>query len=90
MKTVNMHEAKTHLSKLVEAAVEGEPFVIAKAGKPLVRVEALSPDAPRRTGFLKGQIDIPDDFDRLGEDEIRALFEGRDEGLQSEDGTPPR
>ena len=78
MKTVNMHEAKTHLSRLVERAAKGESFVIARAGKPLVRVEALESDAPRRTGFLKGQIDIPDDFDTMGGDEIQAMFEGRD------------
>jgi len=78
MKTVNMHEAKTHLSKLVEGAVNGEPFVIARAGKPLVKVVMVEQAAPRRTGFLKGQVDIPDDFDTMGQDEILALFEGRD------------
>ena len=77
MKTVNIHEAKTHLSRLVEGAVNGEPFVIAKAGKPLVRVEALT--APtgsevRRTGFLLGEFEVPDDFDRMGRDEIEGLF----------------
>ncbi|MEM7528740.1 MAG: type II toxin-antitoxin system prevent-host-death family antitoxin [Pseudomonadota bacterium] len=80
MKTVNMHEAKTHLSKLVEAAVEGEPFVIAKAGKPLVRVEKVAVEMPRRTGFLKGQIDVPEDFDAMFEEEIRDMFEGREAG----------
>ncbi len=76
MKTVNMHEAKTHLSKLVDAAIHGEPFVIAKAGKPLVKVVMVEADAPRRTGFLKGQIDIPDDFDTMFAEEIQAMFEG--------------
>lgn len=76
MKTVNMHEAKTHLSKLVEGAVNGEPFIIARAGKPLVKVVLLEAEAPRRTGFLKGQIDIPQDFDRMLGDEIQAMFEG--------------
>lgn len=79
MKIVNMHEAKTHLSKLVDAAVDGEPFVIAKAGKPLVQVVKVAEVLPRRTGFLKGQIDIPEDFDRMFEGEIEALFEGRDD-----------
>lgn len=77
MRTVNIHEAKTHLSRLVEQAAKGEPFVIAKAGKPLVEVTAL--DAPtagqvRRLGFMDGQIEVPDDFDRMGSAEIARLF----------------
>lgn len=77
MRTVNIHEAKTHLSRLVDQAVEGEAFVIAKSGKPLVKVVALdTPAAPQRLGFLAGEIAVPDDFDRLGETEIAALFEG--------------
>lgn len=72
---VNMHEAKTQLSKLVDQAVKGEAFVIAKAGNPLVKVAALdAPAAPRRLGFLAGEIAVPGDFDRMGEDEIAALF----------------
>ena len=78
MRTVNMHEAKTHLSKLVEGAVNGEPFIIARAGKPLVKVVLIEAEAPRRTGFLKGQIDIPQDFDTMFGAEIQAMFEGRD------------
>ena len=78
-KTVNMHEAKTHLSRLVEAAAKGESFIIARAGKPLVKVTAL--DAPeagaqRRLGFLAGEIAVPDDFDRMGENEIAEMFDG--------------
>jgi prevent-host-death family protein len=77
VRTVNIHEAKTHLSKLVDQAVRGEPFVIAKAGKPLVKVTALeAPTAPQRLGFLAGEIAVPDDFDRMGEAEIAALFGG--------------
>ena len=77
MRTVNIHEAKTHLSKLIDDAVKGEPFIIAKAGKPLVKVVALdAPEAPRRLGFMKGEIEIPDDFDRMFEAEIQAMFEG--------------
>jgi prevent-host-death family protein len=77
MITVNIHEAKTHLSRLVEQAAKGEPFIIAKAGKPLVKVTALEiPDTSRRLGFLEGKYHIPDDFDRLFEDEIAELFEG--------------
>jgi len=75
MVTVNIHEAKTQLSKLVDQAVKGEAFVIAKAGKPLVRVAALdAPAAPQRLGFLAGEIAVPDDFDRMGETEIAAPF----------------
>lgn len=75
MNTVNIHEAKTQLSRLVDRAVHGEAFVIAKAGKPLVKVSAVdAPAAPRRLGFLKGEIEVPDDFDRMGEREIAALF----------------
>lgn len=79
MRTVNIHEAKTHLSRLIEQAVNGEPFVIAKAGKPMVKVEAIDPAPPkpkRRLGFMKGQILVPDDFDRMGEEEIARMFEG--------------
>jgi prevent-host-death family protein len=75
MVTVNIHEAKTHLSKLVERAASGETVVIARAGKPLVRVSALdAPAEPRRLGFLAGEIDVPDDFDDMGAEEIAALF----------------
>jgi prevent-host-death family protein len=75
MVTVNMHEAKTQLSRLVDRAAKGEPFVIAKAGKPLVKVSALeAPAAMQRLGFLAGEIAVPDDFDRMGESEIEALF----------------
>ena len=77
MRTVNMHEAKTHLSKLVDQAAKGEPFIIAKAGKPLVKVVALdAPEAPQRLGFMKGDYAVPDDFDTMFQDEIIALFEG--------------
>ena len=79
MRTVNIHEAKTHLSRLLEEAVNGEPFIIAKAGKPLVKVTRID-DAPtrqpRRLGFLAGRFSVPDDFDRMGADEIVRLFEG--------------
>jgi prevent-host-death family protein len=75
MVTVNIHEAKTHLSKLVDRAAKGETFVIAKAGKPLVKVSALdAPAEPQRLGFLTGEIAVPEDFDRMGEAEIAALF----------------
>jgi len=81
VQTVNIHEAKTNLSRLVDQAARGEPFVIAKAGKPLVKVVAL--DTPesgqaKRLGFLEGQISVPDDFDEMGRAEIEQLF-GNDE-----------
>ena len=76
MKTVNMHEAKTHLSRLVEAAAAGESFVIARAGKPLVKVMRLADDPPRRLGFMQGQFTVPDDFDRMAATDIQSLFEG--------------
>lgn len=79
MKTINIHKAKTQLSQLVDQAVKGEPFIIAKAGKPLVKVIAL--DAPtgaqvRRLGFMAGQVSVPDDFDGMGSAEIEQLFGG--------------
>lgn len=79
MQTVNIHEAKTQLSRLIEQAVAGEPFIIAKAGKPLVKVTSL--DAPasqkaKRLGFMAGQMEVPDDFDRMGKREIEKLFGG--------------
>ena len=75
MVTVNIHEAKTHLSRLIAQAVNGESIVIAKAGKPLVKIVALdAPAAPQRLGFMDGQISVPDDFDRMGEAEIAAMF----------------
>jgi prevent-host-death family protein len=78
MVTVNIHQAKTQLSKLVDRAAKGEPFVIAKAGKPLVKVAPLdAPAAPRRLGFLAGEIAVPEDFDRMGAVEIAALFGDR-------------
>lgn len=79
MRQVNMHEAKTQLSRLVDAAAKGEPFVIAKAGKPMVKVVPVDRiAAKRRIGFMEGEFDIPDDFDRLFEDEIARLFGGGD------------
>jgi prevent-host-death family protein len=79
VRTVNIHQAKTHLSKLLDQASKGEAFIIAKAGKPVAKVVAIdSPDSVKvqRLGFLGGQFVIPDDFDRLGQDEIEAMFTG--------------
>lgn len=79
MQTINIHETKTHLSRLIDQAVKGDSFIIAKAGKPLVKVTRL--DVPstgqvRRLGFMEGQITVPDDFDRMGSEEIKLLFGG--------------
>ena len=80
MQTINIHEAKTHLSRLVEEAAQGKSFIIAKAGKPMVMVSPLSGEEPERTeklGFMVGEISVPDDFNSLGMKEIMRLFEGK-------------
>jgi prevent-host-death family protein len=76
--TVNIHEAKTQLSKLVDAAAAGETVIIAKSGRPvarLVRIDATYP--AQRVGFLVGYGSVPDDFDEFAAEEIADLFEGR-------------
>lgn len=78
MQTYNIHDAKTQLSRLVEQAAQGEPFIIAKAGKPMVKVIALNAPEPtqiKRFGFMAGQIQVPNDFDQMGEKEIIKIFE---------------
>lgn len=77
MQTVNIHEAKTHLSRLIDQAVKGESFIIAKAGKPMVRVVAIEevPEhKPQRLGFMRGKGKIPDDFDTMFAKEIEDMF----------------
>lgn len=77
MQIINIHEAKTHLSRIVERVVRGESFVIAKAGKPMVKVvplDAPETSQPKRLGFLAGQVEVPDDFDTMGSAEIEQLF----------------
>jgi len=77
MLSYNIHHAKTHLSSLIDKAQAGEPFIIAKAGKPMVKVIALDAPEPsniKRFGFLAGQISVPDDFDRMGDEAIADLF----------------
>jgi prevent-host-death family protein len=78
MRQYNIHEAKTHLSSLIDGAVKGNSFVIAKAGKPVVKVVPYSFQEPQkqRIGFVKGKISVPADFDSMGKDEIQTLFEG--------------
>jgi antitoxin (DNA-binding transcriptional repressor) of toxin-antitoxin stability system len=81
MQIYNMHDAKTNLSRLIEETVNGgEPFVIARACKPLVKVVRIDVETekfPRRIGFMKGQIKVPTDFDTMGADEITGMFEGK-------------
>lgn len=77
MESFNIHEAKTRLSKLVEQAARGEPFIIAKAGRPVAKVVAVDSPEPahvQRLGFLAGEIEVPDDFDRMGEGDVERLF----------------
>ena len=79
MEIVNIHQAKCHLSKLLEGVSQGKPFIIAKAGKPIARVIAMDAPEPwqmKRLGFLVGQFVVPDDFDRMGQEDIADLFEG--------------
>ena len=81
MRTVNIHEAKTHLSRLVDRAAKGEPFIIAKAGKPLVKVVPLEAPPEReikRLGFMP-DIKVPDDFDTMFAEKIEKMFYGEDE-----------
>lgn len=78
--TVNMHEAKTHLSRLVERAANGEEVIIAKAGKPLVKlvpVEPVTVDTSKRLGGLEGRFVIPDDFKGFMKEEIEEMFYGK-------------
>ncbi len=78
MQVINIHSAKTHLSRLVDEAAAGEEIVIARAGKPVARLVALAPARRKRVlGQLDGQFIVPDDFDSLGAEAIKALFEGR-------------
>jgi prevent-host-death family protein len=76
MRTVNMHAAKTHLSRLVEEAAAGEEIIIAKSGKPVARLCPLAQAPKKRVlGRLRGKLIVPDDFDAPLPDEIIDLFE---------------
>ena len=75
MKIINMHDAKTQLSKLVREASSGEPFLIAKAGKPIVKVEKFEePKKVKRLGFMLGEGKVPDNFNSMGSSEIESMF----------------
>ncbi len=79
MKTVNIHEAKTHLSRLLVEVAGGESFIIAKAGKPIAqvtRIEDVVPKPTRRLGMLEGLFKVPDDFDTMMEGDMEAMFYG--------------
>ena len=79
-RTVNIHEAKTQLSRLIDQAAKGEPFIIAKAGKPMVKVTAIDAPEPaviKRRGFLAGQITVPDDIKTMFQEEIEEMFYGK-------------
>ena len=81
IRTVTVNEAKKQLSKLIDQAAKGDPFIIVRRGKPSVKVTAVempNPAKVRRLGFMKGQISTPEDFDRMGGSEIEQLFSGLD------------
>jgi len=84
MKQINLYEAKTQLSKLVDRAAKGESFVIAKSGTPVARLVPLSEPAPKkkkfRFGSMKGLIDIPEDFDWSTPQWLIDAFEGKYDG----------
>ncbi|PTN34923.1 type II toxin-antitoxin system prevent-host-death family antitoxin [Desulfonatronum sp. SC1] len=77
MQVVNIHEAKTHLSRLVDEAARGNAFIIAKAGKPMVKVSPLPEGGAsdvQRLGFMAGEVVVPDDFDAMGTEQIEDYF----------------
>ena len=81
MRTFEIHEARKHLSRLVQEVADGDPFVITRDGRPLVKVVPISTPEPaeaRRTGFMAGDIAVPPEFDRMGSTETEALFYGND------------
>lgn len=74
---INIHEAKTQFSRLVDRAEAGEAVVIARSGRPVAKLTRIdAPATPRRLGFLEGQAGVPDDFNEWGGDEIAELFGG--------------
>ena len=75
---INLYDAKTRLSSLVDQAAAGNEVVIAKAGRPLVRMIPYTERKRLRFGSLKGRFAVPQDFDRLAEEEFEEMFYGRD------------
>jgi prevent-host-death family protein len=76
MKMVNVHETKTHLSRMLEEVASGESFIIAKAGKPVAHLTPIVDKPPQRIGFMKGMGTVPDDFDTMFQKEIEDMFYG--------------
>lgn len=79
MKSVNIHEAKTHFSRLIDEVADGESIVIAKAGSPVARLVPLETESSRPRsliGFLVGRVVVPGDFNRMGETELVDQFDG--------------
>lgn len=76
MVAINIHEAKTHLSRLVEEVVAGQEIIIAKHGRPVAKLVAISHVSAPRIGALKGKLDVPEDFDAPLPDDVLAAFEG--------------
>ncbi|MEW1957788.1 type II toxin-antitoxin system Phd/YefM family antitoxin [Kineococcus sp. NPDC059986] len=74
-RTVNVHEAKTHLSRLLEAVERGEDVVIARAGKPVARLVPVAARVARVPGTLKGQVVIADDFDETPADVVAGFYD---------------
>lgn len=79
MLTINIHEAKTHLSRFIEKAAAGEEIIIAKAGKPIAKLVPLH-DAPssRNLGIFKGKLNVPEDFDTALPEEALLQFQNAD------------
>ena len=75
-KSYNVHEAKTHLSRLLEKVEEGEEVIIARAGVPVARLVPVQPPSKRELGFEHGRVFIADDFDAPLADDVLGLFEG--------------
>ena len=77
MQTINIHEAKTQFSKLIEAVAQGEQVIIARSGKPVASLVAISATPNRKAGALKGKINIVEDFDAALPEDILDAFEGK-------------
>ncbi len=78
IKVINIHEAKTHLSRIIDEVAAGREVVIAKSGKPMARLSPITESVKKkRLGLLKGRISVPDDFNVPLPDEVLATFEGR-------------
>jgi prevent-host-death family protein len=74
---INIHEAKTHLSKIVDEVAAGAEVIIAKSGKPMARLSPIGALTPKKLGLLKGKVKVQDDFNEPLDEEVIAEFEGR-------------